>query len=204
MDVLAFIHDNFDQALFLTFEHIQIVFISLVIAMVTGIPAGIFITRNREMAQKVLDAANILMTIPSIAMFGMMLPVLAPLGLGLGKVPAVIALVLALAGVYGVMAYSVAQRRQELGIRMAMGAQNGDVVTMIVRQGTTLAAIGIVLGLGLAFGMNFQQPIQPLDDLHCRPYGRCLEGYVGYAIDLHARGDLDEQARLADLGEVTL
>ncbi len=69
------------------------------------------------------------------------------------SVVAVIALILALAGVYGVMAYSVAQRRQELGIRMALGARNGDVVGMIVRQGTILALIGIVLGLGLAFGM---------------------------------------------------
>lgn len=66
---------------------------------------------------------------------------------------AVIALVLALAGVYGVMAYSVTQRRQELGIRMALGARNGDVIGMILRQGTILAAIGIVIGLGLAFGM---------------------------------------------------
>ena len=69
------------------------------------------------------------------------------------SVVAVIALILSLAGVYGVMAYSVAQRRQELGIRMALGAQNGDVIGMILRQGTILAAIGIVIGLGLAFGM---------------------------------------------------
>jgi ABC-type antimicrobial peptide transport system permease subunit len=66
---------------------------------------------------------------------------------------AAIALVLALAGVYGVMGYSVAQRRRELGIRMALGAQNGDVVRMILRQGVILAAIGTVVGLGLAFGV---------------------------------------------------
>jgi len=69
------------------------------------------------------------------------------------SVVAVIALVLALAGVYGVMAYSVSQRRQELGIRMALGARDGDVVGMIIRQGTILSAIGIVIGLGLAFAM---------------------------------------------------
>jgi predicted permease len=69
------------------------------------------------------------------------------------SVVAVIALVLALAGVYGVMAYSVSQRRQELGIRMALGAQDGNVVGMIMRQGMILAAIGIVVGLGLAFAM---------------------------------------------------
>ena len=69
------------------------------------------------------------------------------------SVVAVIALILALAGVYGVMAYSVSQRRKELGIRMALGARNGDVVGLIMRQGTILAAIGIVVGLGLAFAM---------------------------------------------------
>ena len=69
------------------------------------------------------------------------------------SVVAVIALVLALAGVYGVMAYSVSQRRQELGIRMALGARNGDVVGMIMRQGMILATIGIAVGLGLAFAM---------------------------------------------------
>jgi predicted permease len=69
------------------------------------------------------------------------------------SVVAVVALVLALAGVYGVMAYSVSQRRHELGIRMALGARYGDVVGMIVRQGTVLAVIGIILGLGLAYVM---------------------------------------------------
>jgi predicted permease len=66
---------------------------------------------------------------------------------------AAIALALALAGVYGVMGYSVAQRRRELGIRLALGAQNGDVIRMILRQGAILAAIGTIIGLGLAFGV---------------------------------------------------
>jgi osmoprotectant transport system permease protein len=94
MEILDFIRENLDQALFLTWEHIWIVFLSLFIAMITGIPTGIAITRNEALAKKVLNTANILMTVPSIAMFGIMLPVLAPMGWGLGKVPAVIALVL--------------------------------------------------------------------------------------------------------------
>ena len=69
------------------------------------------------------------------------------------SVVALIAFVLAVAGVYGVMAYSVAQRRHEVGVRMALGAQDRNVVGMIMRQGAVLAAIGIVVGLGVSYGM---------------------------------------------------
>ncbi len=66
---------------------------------------------------------------------------------------ALIALVLAVAGVYGVMAYSVSQRRQEMGIRMALGAQNRDVLGIVMRQGSLLALLGVVVGVAVAFGM---------------------------------------------------
>jgi putative ABC transport system permease protein len=57
------------------------------------------------------------------------------------------ALVLAVIGIYGVLSYSVALRRQEFGIRLALGAEHGDILRLVVRQGLILAIAGIALGL---------------------------------------------------------
>lgn len=68
--------------------------LALVIATLIGVPLGVVITKNEELAKRVINAANVLMTIPSIALFGLMLPLLSIVGHGLGKIPAIIALVL--------------------------------------------------------------------------------------------------------------
>jgi predicted permease len=63
---------------------------------------------------------------------------------------AALALVLAVAGIYGVMAYATGQRTTEVGIRMALGAQRGDVLATLLREGVVLVATGVALGVLLA------------------------------------------------------
>jgi putative ABC transport system permease protein len=65
-----------------------------------------------------------------------------------------IALVLALAGLSGLIAYSVSQRTREIGIRMALGAEALDVLRLVIGEGMLLTLIGMVIGVGAAFGLT--------------------------------------------------
>jgi putative ABC transport system permease protein len=98
------------------------------------------------------------------------------------------ALTMAAVGFYGVMSYAVMHRTREIGIRMALGAQTGDVVKLIVRQGLTLTLMGLAIGLvtalgvtrllsGMLFRVDTTDPLTftavalLLHSLHCWPVG---------------------------------
>jgi predicted permease len=67
---------------------------------------------------------------------------------------AILALALACVGIYGVISYSVAQRVRELGVRIALGAQKGDVLRMIIGQALGLAVLGLLVGTAAALGLS--------------------------------------------------
>jgi putative ABC transport system permease protein len=67
---------------------------------------------------------------------------------------AAVALVLAALGLYGVMAFAVQQRRREIGVRIALGAQASDVMKLVLKQGAMLTLLGIALGLVGALGLT--------------------------------------------------
>jgi len=75
-------------------------------------------------------------------------------GFAMMAIFATVAVVLAAIGIYGVMAFAVTQRTQEIGIRMALGAQAEDVLKVVVKTGMSLALIGLVAGLAGAFAIT--------------------------------------------------
>ncbi|GHE22801.1 ABC transporter permease [Halomonas urumqiensis] len=94
MELIQYALDNLDLLVSRTFEHIALVGVAVGIATLTGVPIGIAITKNERVARLVLYVASIIVTIPSIALFGIMIPVLSVFGHGIGYVPAVIAVLL--------------------------------------------------------------------------------------------------------------
>src|ERR1700751_4290074 len=90
----AFILHNLPAIAERTLEHLSIVSVAVGIAVLTGVPLGIAITQSRRTADTVLYLGSIVMTIPSIALFGILIPILSKIGHGIGWLPAVIAAML--------------------------------------------------------------------------------------------------------------
>ena len=94
MEVLNFYIANYDEILYKTFEHILLVFFAVGFAIVVGVSLGIYITQHKKLAVYVLYVASIIITIPSIALFGLMIPILSLINQGIGYLPAIIAVFL--------------------------------------------------------------------------------------------------------------
>jgi osmoprotectant transport system permease protein len=92
MDLINFFIRNRSEVLQLTFEHLLLVLIATGAAAIVGIPVGIVLTRRPRLAKPVLAIANVLQTIPSLALFGFLIPILG--SYGIGRLPAIIALFL--------------------------------------------------------------------------------------------------------------
>ncbi|MFZ3578948.1 ABC transporter permease [Virgibacillus sp. DJP39] len=93
-DFINYVIDDWENILSYSLEHLQLVGIALVIAILIAIPLGIYLTTNDYLAETILQVASIIITIPSIALFGIMIPILSTIGQGIGFLPALIALVL--------------------------------------------------------------------------------------------------------------
>jgi osmoprotectant transport system permease protein len=92
MRTLTYIAEHADEVLRLTLQHGALVITATALAVLTAVPLGLAIARRPAWAAPVLGAAGALMTVPSIALLGLLIPLLSPIGQGIGAVPTVIAL----------------------------------------------------------------------------------------------------------------
>lgn len=94
METLHYMIDNAGYIGSLTLHHLWLVLIAVGLAIIIGVPLGILIVRHKWLATPVLGFATILLTIPSVALFGLMIPLFSMIGQGIGVVPAVTAVFL--------------------------------------------------------------------------------------------------------------
>ena len=92
MEILQFFGERYDEILDKTWEHLQLVGISMGIAVLIGVPLGLLLTRKKNLAPPILGFASVIQTVPSLALFGFLIPI--PLIGGIGMRSATIALVL--------------------------------------------------------------------------------------------------------------
>jgi predicted permease len=121
------------------------------IVRTSGSPAALTTAVQREIAA--LDADVPVFGVRTMPVYLDRLLSLPKSAAALVTIFALVALVMATVGLYGVISYSIARRTKEIGLRIAVGARRGDVMWMVIKQGMTLALIGIVIGTGAAWGL---------------------------------------------------
>ncbi|PKH26594.1 choline ABC transporter permease [Enterobacterales bacterium CwR94] len=94
MDTVHYMIDNWPHLMNLTLQHLWLVMVAVGLAIAVGVPIGILIVRFKWLATPVLGLATIVLTIPSIALFGLMIPLFSLIGQGIGVVPAITAVFL--------------------------------------------------------------------------------------------------------------
>lgn len=94
MDTLHYIINNWNSLLALTWQHTWLVLVAVGFAIVAGVPLGILIVRYKWLAGPVLGVATVVLTIPTIALFGLMIPLFSLIGQGIGALPAITAVFL--------------------------------------------------------------------------------------------------------------
>lgn len=93
-EIIRYVGSNYATILRLTLEHLYLVSISVGAAILSGVPMGIVITKDKKLADAVLYVASVIITVPSVAMFGLMIPLLSLVNRGIGFWPAAIAIFL--------------------------------------------------------------------------------------------------------------
>jgi osmoprotectant transport system permease protein len=94
MSLMHYLAQDWVNILQLTLQHVKLVGIAVSLAIVVGVPLGILITRHRWLATPVLGLATVVLTLPSIALFGLMIPLFSQFGVGIGPLPAITAVFL--------------------------------------------------------------------------------------------------------------
>lgn len=176
MSFWQFLQSNWSELLLLVRQHIVLVFISILVAVIVGVPAGIALTRYRALRGPVLGIANVMQTIPSLALFGFLIPL--PFIGGIGTRTALVALVLysllpiirnTVTGILGVdpnvreaavaigMTDSQVLRQVELPLAMGVIVTGIRVATVIAVGVTTIAAAVGAGGLGVYIFRGLRQ-----------------------------------------------
>ena len=176
MNFWQFLLSNWPELLTLSWQHVRLVFVSILIAVVIGVPTGILLTRYKSLRSPVLGVANIMQTIPSLALFGFLIPL--PFIGGIGSRTALVALVLysllpiirnTVTGILGVepsvresavavgMTDGQVLRQVELPLAMGVIVTGIRVATVIAVGVTTIAAAVGAGGLGVYIFRGLRQ-----------------------------------------------